>query len=93
MEKSFGTVPLSDLEQDPAKVLKQVRDSNEPVIITEEDRPAAVMLSVEAFERSEHEREILLLFARGEREIAAGVGYDVDEVFAEAEKLLSEPVP
>ena len=39
----------------------------------------------------EHKREILRLLARGEREIAAGTGYDLDKVLAEAED--SRPPP
>jgi hypothetical protein len=48
------------------------------------------MLSVEAYERAEHEREILRLLARGEREIAAGAGHDLDSVLAEADALLDK---
>ena len=48
------------------------------------------MLSVEAFEQSEREKELLRLLARGEREIEPGEGYDLDSVLAEADALLSE---
>jgi prevent-host-death family protein len=82
-------VPISDLRQDAAKVLKQVRESREPLIITQRGRAAAVMLSVESFERSERDKELLHLLARGEREIAAGKGYDLDAVLAEADALLA----
>ena len=36
---------------------------------------------------AESEREILMLLARGEREIAEGVGHDLDEVLAEADAV------
>ena len=48
------------------------------------------MLSFKAYERAEHERKILWLLARGEREIAAAKGYDLDEVLAEADRLLAD---
>ena len=48
------------------------------------------MLSVEAYERAEHELQMLRLLARGEREIAAAQGYDLDEVLAEADRLLAD---
>jgi hypothetical protein len=44
---------------------------------------------MEAYERSEHERELLHLLARGEQEIATGKGFDLDEVLAEADALLA----
>ena len=37
-----------------------------------------------------HERKIFRLLARGEREIAAAKGYDLDEVLAKAERLLAD---
>lgn len=82
-------VPISDLRQDAAKVLKRVRESREPLIITQRGRAAAVMISMESYERSERDKELLRLLARGEREIAAGKGYDLDAVLAEADALLA----
>jgi len=90
MGKLPNIVPISDLRQDAAKVLKQVRESREPLIITQRGRAAAVMLSVESFERSERDKELLRLLARGEREIAAGKGYDLETILAEADALLAE---
>ncbi len=49
------------------------------------------MVSIETYERAEHERQILLLLARGESEIRAGKGHDLDEVLAEADRLLAGP--
>ncbi len=90
MGKLPNLVPISDLRQDAAKVLKQVRESREPLIITQRGRAAAVMLSVEEYERSERDKEILRLLARGEKEIAAGKGFDLKTVMAEAKALLAE---
>ncbi len=47
------------------------------------------MLSAKAYERSERERSILRLLARGEREIARGKGYDLDEVLKEADEFFA----
>ena len=90
MGKLLNIIPVSDLRQDAAKVLKQVKNSKEPVVITQRGRAAAVMLSVEAFEQSERERELLGLLAKGEREIETGEGHDLNSVLAEADALLSE---
>jgi hypothetical protein len=48
------------------------------------------MISVEAYERAEHERQILRLLARGEREIRAGKGHDLNDVLEEADRLLAD---
>ena len=39
-------------------------------------------------ERGERERQLLCLLVRGEQDIAAGIGYDLDDVLAEVESLL-----
>jgi prevent-host-death family protein len=90
MGKLLNIIPVSDLRQDAAKVLKRVRDSKEPLVITQRGRAAAVLLSVEAYERSERDRELLRLLAKGEKEIDAGDGYDLDSVLAEVDALLAE---
>jgi len=67
--------------------------SREPLVITQRGRAAAVLVSMEAYKHSQHELEILRLLARGEKEIEAGKGYDLDEVLAEADTLLKEIKP
>ena len=82
-------VPVTDLRQNAAAALKRVKSSRQPVVITQRGRAAAVLLSLESYERSERERQLLYLLARGEQEITAGKGFDLDEVLAEADALLA----
>ena len=89
MGKLMTILPVSDLRQDAAKVLKQLRDDKNPIIITQRGRAAAVMMGVEAYEKSEHDKELLHLLAKGDKEIETGEGYDLDTVLAEADLLLS----
>ena len=88
MSKLPEIIPITDLRQDSSAVLERVRTSRQPLIITQRGRAAAVMLSVEEYERTENERQILMLLARGEKVIAAGDGHDLEEVLAEADHLL-----
>jgi prevent-host-death family protein len=90
MGKLMNILPVSDLRQNAAKVLKKLRDNKEPIIITQRGRAAAVIISVEAYEKSEHDKEILKLLAKGEKEIEIGEGYDLDTVLAEADLILSQ---
>ncbi len=90
MGKLLNILPVSDFRQNAAEILKKLRDNREPVIITQRGRAAAVMISVEAYEKAEQEKEILRLLARGEKEIEAGEGYDLDNVLAEADLILSQ---
>ena len=90
MGKLMKILPISDLRQDAANILKRLRENNEPIIITQRGRAAAVIIGVEAYEKSEHDKEILKLLAKGEKEIEIGEGYDLDTVLAEADLILSQ---
>ncbi len=82
-------IPVTDLRQNASRALKRVRTSTQPIIVTQRGRAAAVMLSMEAYERAEHERQILRFLARGEREIAAAEGSSLEAVLGEADRLLA----
>ena len=89
MGKLSNIIPVSDLRQDAAKLLKQLNESDEPLIITQRGRAAAVMIGVKAYEKFEHENELLRLLAKGDREIELGEGYDLEAVLSEADALLA----
>lgn len=90
MGKLSNIIPVSDLRQDAAKLLNQLKKSKDPLIITQRGRASAVMIGVDAYEESEHEKELLRLLVRGDREIENGHGYDLDTVLAEADTLLGK---
>jgi prevent-host-death family protein len=81
-------IPISDLTSNPSSVLRQVKESRRPTVITQEGRPEAVILSIEVYQQTQAEREILTRLAQGELEIAQGEGYDLDEVLSQADSLL-----
>ena len=56
MGKIMNILPVSDLRQDAANVLKQLRNNKEPIIITQRGRAAAVLIDVEAYKQSEQEK-------------------------------------
>ena len=89
MAKLPDIIPITDLRKDAAAALKRVKSSKQPVVITQRGRAAAILLSMEAYERSEHERQLLRLIARGEQEIVAGKGFSLDAVLSDADALLA----
>ena len=88
MPRMPDIVPISDLRQGAAALLQKLRNSRDPIFVTQRGRAAAVLLSVEEYERRENDLEVLSLLVRGEQEIAAGVGYDLDQVLAEVDGIL-----
>lgn len=83
-------IPVTDLRQDAATVLKQLQDSTEPLVITQRGRAIAVLQSVEAYEQAEHERELLRMLADGEKAISADDGVPLGTVLKEADDLLED---
>jgi prevent-host-death family protein len=90
MARIPNIVPITDLRQDATGIVKRVTKSREPIIITQRGRATAVMVSVEDYEHSQRELELLRLLARGEKEIEKGKGYDLDTVLADADELLKD---
>ena len=48
-------VPLAEFKAQSATWLERVRSSGQPVIITQNGKPAAVMISPEEFDRIQHQ--------------------------------------
>ena len=89
MGRQADSIQMADLADDASAVLRRVRSSKRPLVITQRGRRTAVLLSITAYEKAEHERELLRLLARGEQEIAAGTGFDLDTVLADADAMLA----
>jgi len=83
-------VPITDLRGDAANVLRAVQEGQEPIVIMQRSRAAAVMLSVDTYERMVYEREVLGILAKGESEIREAKGISIDTLLSELETLASE---
>jgi prevent-host-death family protein len=81
-------IPISDLRQNASDVVKGVSSSREPAFITQRGRATAVLLSMEVYEDSQRELEILRMLARGEKEIDAGIGRELGDILKEADRFL-----
>ena len=90
MSRIPAIIPISDLRQDAAKVMSDVRESDQVTVITQRGRATAVMMSVELYEQTQSEMEILKQISLGELEIQTGEGFGLEQVMAEADKLLGE---
>ena len=81
-------VPITDLRQDAAAVLRAIQEGEEPIVIMQRSRAAAVMLSVGTYEQMTYEREVLGILAKGESDIKAARGVRVEQVLADLEEFL-----
>ena len=81
-------VPVSELRDTAASLLAEAQDSGQPIVITQRGRAAAVLLSVDVYERGAEQRELLLRLLVGEKELAAGRGRELEDVLAAAKKIV-----
>jgi prevent-host-death family protein len=87
-ENSTKNIFISDLRQNAGEVVKSVASTRETILITQRGRAAAVMVSMEVYENAQREMDILHLLAQGEKEMAAGIGHELDDVLKEADSYL-----
>ncbi len=83
-------IPVTDLRQDAAAVLKKLQSATGPLVVTQRGRAIAVLQSIDAYEKSQNERELLHLLATGEKEISVGEGHTLTSVMKEADDLLGD---
>ena len=61
---------VTNLKRQATKILSELNDSKEPVLITEHGKPSAYLVDVEDYEMTQERLKILEGIARGERAIA-----------------------
>jgi prevent-host-death family protein len=77
---SEDVLPLGEFKTQASRVLRKLRSSGRPVVITQNGRPAGVLITPEEFDQM-HERERVLAAVReGLADSEAGRVYEDEEV-------------
>ena len=63
---------LTTLKRHASKILKELHEDKEPILITEHGRPSAYLVDVEQYERLQKKLKLLEGLARGEKAILEG---------------------
>ena len=66
------TQPISELLPEAVKVIKNLNGDKSPMLVTQNGKPAAYLVSVASFERMNRRMRLLEGIARGERAIREG---------------------
>ena len=83
-------IPVSDLRQNAANILKQAREKDEPIFITQRGRTAGILQSQKMYEKAEHDRRLIEMLLNGEKDVAAGKLIEMEKVFKKADKILAK---
>ena len=66
--------PVTSLKTKSAELIRKTRRSGEPIIITQNGKPTAVLQDVESFQRQREALLLLKLLAKGDQELRGGKG-------------------
>ena len=66
--------PVTEFRANAAQFIEQVRETGEPMILTQHGRSAAVLMDVESYEAMMDEIELLRDVRQAEDQVAAGKG-------------------
>jgi prevent-host-death family protein len=69
---SEGIVPLGEFKSKASKIIRDIAGSDEPLVITQNGRPAAVLMSPTAFQELREREELLEAVAEGVADSEAG---------------------
>ena len=67
-----GIIPLSKFRQSSKSYLKKMQEGESALVLTQNGKSAAVVLTPQAYERMEYERELFRAIAEGEKNIEEG---------------------
>lgn len=80
---------VTTLKRQATKILSELHESKEPVLITEHGKPSAYLVDFEDFESLQRRMQILEGIARGESASLEGRVLSQDEAKAKMKKWLS----
>jgi len=77
--------PISYLKSHAAEIVKDISESREPMLITQNGEAKLVVMDVRSYEEQEETLALLKLLAMGTREIEQDAFRSAEDVFAELE--------
>ncbi|MCP3726098.1 type II toxin-antitoxin system Phd/YefM family antitoxin [Paraburkholderia sp. CNPSo 3272] len=79
--------PISYLKSEAAQIVKDLTDSGEPLIITQNGEAKLVVQDVRTYESTQQTLALLKILAIGQKQIERADHLDGDEFFAELNEL------
>ena len=90
MNLSTQIKPISYLKSHTAQIVKDLTESRQPMVITQNGEATMVVIDVKSYEERENTLAMLKILAMGNHEIEQGQFSDAQDVFAELDKADAE---
>lgn len=86
MKFSTQIKPISYVKARAAEILKELAETGEPMIITQNGEAKAVIQDVHSYEKTQETLALMRILAMGQEEIRAGKTVPASEVFSRLRK-------
>jgi len=86
MKYSSQIKPISYLKSHTAEIVRELSESREPLLITQNGEAKLVVIDVKSYEEQEEMLALLKILALGNHEIEQGKYRDAEDVFAELDR-------
>ncbi|MBK6295122.1 MAG: type II toxin-antitoxin system Phd/YefM family antitoxin [Rhodoferax sp.] len=87
MKLSTQIKPISYLKSHAAQIVKELGESRQPLVITQNGEATMVVIDVKSYEERENTLALLKLLAIGNSQIEQGKFRDAEDVFANLDKI------
>lgn len=87
MKFSTQIKPISYLKSHAAQIVKELGESRQPLVITQNGEATMVVIDVKSYEERENTLALLKLLALGNGQIEQGRFRDAEDVFTELDKI------
>jgi len=90
MDLKSNIRPISYIKTNAADMLKQINETHNPIIITQNGEAKAVLIDPDSYQDLINSLGLLKLFAQGERDIETGRVLDHDNLMSSIRKQLTK---
>jgi prevent-host-death family protein len=90
MDYAKGIEPVTVLKTRSAELIRQAQETGQPIIITQNGKPTAVLQDVESFQRQREALTLLKILAKGDQELSDGKAIGHDDVMRRIERKLKD---
>ncbi len=90
MDARTAIEPVTVLKTKSAQLIRQARNTRQPIIITQNGKASAVLQDIESYEEQRKTLHMLKLLAQGDLELSRGEGIKHKRLKAEMEKKLRD---
>ena len=80
LQVSEDILPLGEFKAQLSEKLRELKGRSRPLVVTQNGRPAAVVMSPEAFDRLTEQRRFMEAVNEGLEDLAAGRVFDDEEL-------------